>query len=110
MIKRKQVCYYSAECDGGCGWIIGWDLKHEDGFKKKELMQVLERDGWKRKGKKWYCPGCQKLMAIKCAKCGKKFELETKYPYPEVYSTVEGYVQFYNWKKRKDKYYCNKCK
>lgn len=68
MIEQKVV--YIAKC-GKCGkefnrWrqdqrILSPLLCGETlGYTKKYLTWLLKLDGWKRKGKKWYCPDCQK--------------------------------------------------
>lgn len=58
MIKRKV--FYICKCEI-CWQKLGIDAN--GGFlynTKKSLLNILELLSWKGKGKKWYCPKCQK--------------------------------------------------
>jgi len=46
--------FYFARCDG-CGYIFGADIRE-----REVLMQILLQIGWKTKGRKHFCPKCQK--------------------------------------------------
>lgn len=71
MIERRQI--YVAKCDGlGCGVYFSeegttitkrghsysscWVVKR---YEELPLIYYLDAAGWKRKGKKWFCPNCQ---------------------------------------------------
>lgn len=61
MIKRKY--YYTAKCSGKCKLDFDFWLRGEENrivYSKDKLIADLLYFGWKPKGKKWYCPECQK--------------------------------------------------
>lgn len=57
MIEQRKI--YIAKCDGKCARKVDWDIVHDVFFMKQDLIGALKEDGWKRQGKKWFCPDCQ---------------------------------------------------
>lgn len=57
MIERKPVrqTFYFRRFKCVCGKKIA--VSYET---KKQMAEILKEEGWQRKGKKWYCPDCQK--------------------------------------------------
>lgn len=66
VMSLVRVPTYEVFCDGK-----GSKCSHGDGsagqfnyWSRKQVEEYLVNDGWKTKGRKWYCPNCAKERGL----------------------------------------------